>query len=57
MYAPIPKVEEPYFLIPAVVPPMVIPTRGETPAANAASPSATTIEQVASPSARPSSFE
>jgi hypothetical protein len=29
---------------------MVVPTRGETPAANIASPSATTTEQVASPS-------
>jgi hypothetical protein len=43
-------VEEPYFSIPTVVPPTVIPIVGETPAANVASPSATTTEQVASPS-------
>jgi hypothetical protein len=43
-YVPIPMVEEPYFSIPAVVPPTVVTTRGETPAANIASPSATTTE-------------
>jgi hypothetical protein len=31
-YVPIPMVEEPYFSIPAVVPPTVVTTRGETPA-------------------------
>jgi hypothetical protein len=44
-------VEEPYFSIPTVVPPTVTSTVGETPAANVASSSATTTEQVASPSA------
>ena len=44
MYVPIPMVEEPYFSIPAVVPPTVVTTRGETPAANIVSPSATTTE-------------
>jgi hypothetical protein len=43
-YVPIPMVEEPYFSIPVVVPPTVVTTRGETPAANIASPSATTTE-------------
>jgi hypothetical protein len=57
MYVPIPMVEEPYFSIPVVVPPMVVPTGGETPTANVTSPSATTTEQVASPSAQPSSSE
>jgi hypothetical protein len=50
-YVPFPMVEEPYFSIPTVVPPTVIPTVGEAPAVNVASPSATTIEQEASPSA------
>jgi hypothetical protein len=57
MYVPILMVEEPYFSILVVVPPMVVPTGGETPTANVASPSATTTEQVASPSAQPSSSE
>ena len=50
-------VEEPYFSIPAVVPPTVVTTRGETPAANIVSPSATTTEQVTTPSAHSGSFE
>jgi hypothetical protein len=45
-------VEEPYFSIPAEVPPTVIPTVSETPAVNVASPSATTTEQDASLSAQ-----
>jgi hypothetical protein len=56
-YVPIPMVEEPYFSIPAVVPPTVVTTRGETPAANIVSPSATTTEQVTSPSAHSGSSE
>jgi hypothetical protein len=56
-YVPIPMVEEPYFSIPAMVPAAVVTTRGETPTANIASPSATTIEQVNSPSAQSSSSE
>jgi hypothetical protein len=56
-YVPIPMVEEPYFSIPAIVPPTVVMTGGETPATNVASPSATTKEQVASPFAPPSSSE
>jgi hypothetical protein len=52
MYMSIPMVEEPYFSIPAMVPPTVVPAGGETPAANVASPSSTTTEQVASPSAQ-----
>jgi hypothetical protein len=56
-YVPIPMVEEPYFSIPAVVPPTVVTTRGETPAANIASPSATTTKQVNSPSAQSGSSE
>jgi hypothetical protein len=51
-YVLIPMVEEPYFSIPTVVPPTVVSTRGETPAANTVSPSATTTEQVTSPSAQ-----
>jgi hypothetical protein len=50
IHVPFPMVEEPYFSIPIVVPPIVIPTVGETPTANVASPSATITEQVASPS-------
>jgi hypothetical protein len=50
-YVPFSMVEEPYFSIPIVVPPTVIPTMGETSVANVASPSATTTKQVASPSA------
>jgi hypothetical protein len=46
-YVLIPMVEEPYFSIPVVVPPTVVTTGGETPAANVASLSAITIEQVA----------
>jgi hypothetical protein len=46
-YVPIPMVEEPYFSIPTVV-----TTQGETPTANSVSPSATTTEQVTSPSAQ-----
>jgi hypothetical protein len=49
MCVPIPMVEEPYFSIPVVAPPAVVPTGGETPATNVASPSATTTEQVTSP--------
>jgi hypothetical protein len=56
-YVPILMVEEPYFSIPAVVPPTVVTTWGETPAANIASPSATTTEQVTSPSAQSGSSE
>jgi hypothetical protein len=52
MYISILMVEEPYFSIPAMVPPTVVPTGGETPAANVASPSSITTEQVASPSAQ-----
>jgi hypothetical protein len=44
-------VEEPYLSIPIVIPPTVTPTLGETPVENVASSSATTTEQVASPSA------
>jgi hypothetical protein len=51
MYVPFPMVEEPYFSIPTVVPPTVIPTVGETTTANVTSPSATTTKQVVSPSA------
>jgi hypothetical protein len=50
-------VEEPYFSIPAVVSPTVVTTRGETPAANIVSPSATTTEQVSTPSAHSGSSE
>jgi hypothetical protein len=50
MYVPFSMVEEPYFSILAVVPPIVIPTMSETTASNVASPSATTIEQEATPS-------
>jgi hypothetical protein len=49
-YVPIPMVEEPYLSIPVVVPPTVVTIRGETPAANIVSLSATTTEQVTSPS-------
>jgi hypothetical protein len=49
-YGLFPMVEEPYFSIPTMVPPTVIPTVSETPAANVASPSATTTKQEASPS-------
>jgi hypothetical protein len=56
-YVPISMVEEPYFSISVVVPQTVVPTGGETPVANLASPSATTTEQVASPSARPGPSE
>jgi hypothetical protein len=51
VYFPISMVEEPYFSIPAVVPPTVFLTGGATPTANVASPSASTTEQVATPSA------
>jgi hypothetical protein len=57
MYVLFLMVEEPYFLIPVVVPPTVVTTRGETPAANIVSLSATTTKQVTSPSAQPGSFE
>jgi hypothetical protein len=50
-YIPFSMVEESYFSIPTLVPPTIIPTVSETPAANVASPSATTTEQEASPSA------
>jgi hypothetical protein len=50
-YVPLTMVEKPYFSIPTVVPPIVIPIVGEIPTANVASLSATTTEQVASPSA------
>jgi hypothetical protein len=56
-YVPILMVEEPYFSIPAVVPPTVVTTRGETPAANIVSLSETTTEQVTSPSAQSGSSE
>jgi hypothetical protein len=46
MYVPFPMVEEPYFSIPIVVPAIVIPTVGETPAANVTSPSATTEREM-----------
>jgi hypothetical protein len=49
-YVPFPMVEEPYFSKPTEVPPTVIPTVSKTSAINVASPSATTIEQDASPS-------
>jgi hypothetical protein len=49
-YGLFPIVEEPYFSIPTMVPPTVIPTMSETPAANVASASATTKKQEASPS-------
>jgi hypothetical protein len=49
-HVPIPIVKEPYFSIPAEVPPMFVPTRGETPATNVASPNATTTKQVVSSS-------
>jgi hypothetical protein len=50
-------VEEPYFSIPIVVPLMVVTTRGETPTANIVSQSATTTEQVTSPSTQFGSSE
>jgi hypothetical protein len=53
MYVPLSMVEEPCFLILVVVPPIVVPTGGETPGSNVALPSATTKEQVASPSTQP----
>jgi hypothetical protein len=43
--------------IPAVVPPTVVPSGGETPIANFALPSATTTEQVSSPYAQLGSSE
>jgi hypothetical protein len=56
-YVPISMVEESYFSIPTMFPPTVVITGGETPAANVASPSATTTEQFTLPSAHPGSSE
>jgi hypothetical protein len=49
-YVLILMVVEPYFSIPVTIPPTVVLIGGETPTTNVASPSATTTEQVASPS-------